>query len=280
MKMFVPLRKKPTVFCIITVWLILALFACPEGMEAQINAYAKVTSVAGTTLNLSNVNQTYHTFAAGEQIVVMQMQDNVIGSNTSNNSSFGSVSTIANAGIYEFATINSVAGMPASLTITGSLVNTYNTSATASVQIISFNKLSTTHYTTSSNITGVAWNGSVGGVVAFQVGGTLTLANSVSADGLGFRGGSLNTNYEVTCEPNVYDTSSSNYAYKGEGIYASSGRNYTNQTGRAPLLNGGGGGSDDNGGGGGGGNYTAGGAGGQGWTCSSATASGAWEVFL
>ena len=104
--MFVPLRKKPTAFWIITVWLILALFACPDSMKAQINAYAKVTSVSGTTLNLSNVNQTYHTFAAGEQIVVMQMQDNVIGSNTSNNSSFGSVSTNANAGIYEFATIN------------------------------------------------------------------------------------------------------------------------------------------------------------------------------
>ena len=194
--------------------------------------------------------------------------------NTSDNSSFGTLSTIANAGTYEIATINSVAGMPSSLTITANLGNTYNTTTNGVVQIISFNQLSAGNYTTTSNITGVAWNGSVGGVVAFWVGGTLTLANSVSADGLGFRGGSLNTNYEVNCEPNVYDTTSSNYAYKGEGIFSSTTINYTNQTGRGPLINGGGGGSDDNGGGGGGGNFTAGGQGGPGWTCTSANASG------
>jgi hypothetical protein len=233
-----------------------------------------VTGIAGTTLSLSNVNQTYHTFAAGEQIIVMQMQDTVIGADTAHNTSFGTVSNIVNAGIYEIATISSVAGMPATMTLSGALTHTYNISTKSSVQIISFNSLSAGNYTTSSNITGVAWNGSVGGVVAFQVGGTLTLANSVSANALGFRGGALNSNYEVDCEPTVYDTISSNYGYKGEGIYASPTISYTTQTGRAPLINGGGGGSDDNGGGGGGGNYTAGGMGGQGWTCTTTNASG------
>ena len=59
---------------------IITLLVLPQKSVAQINAYAKVTSVAAKTLNLSNVNQTYHTFAAGEQIIIMQMQDNVIGS--------------------------------------------------------------------------------------------------------------------------------------------------------------------------------------------------------
>ena len=242
---------------------------------AQINAYARVTAVSGTTLSLSDVNQTYHTFAAGEQIIVMQMQDTVIGADTLDNVSFGTMGSIANAGKYEVATISSVGGMPSSLTITGGLSNVYNTNANTRVQVISFNMLSTTNYTTASSITGVAWNGQVGGVVAFQVGGTLTLGSSVTADGLGFRGGAVNsTAYEVTCEPNVYDTTSTKYGFKGEGIYASPTISYTSHTGRGPLLNGGGGGSDDNGGGGGGGNYTSGGQGGQGWTCTTGTASG------
>lgn len=253
------------------VLLILCLCLYTPDAGAQINAYAKVTAVSGATLSLSNANQTYHTFAAGEQIIVMQMQDNVIGSNTANTATFGTLSTIANAGKYEVATISSVSGMPTSMTLTAALTNTYTISTASSVQIISFNTLSTTNYTTTANIPAVSWNGNVGGVVAFQVGGTLTLANSVTADGQGFRGGAISSAYEVTCEPTVYDATSSNYAYKGEGIYTSTTINYTTHTGRGSLLNGGGGGSDDNGGGGGGGNYTAGGLGGPGWTCTAAT---------
>ena len=251
----------------------LLLLLWPFFIQAQINAYARVTSVSGASFTLSNVNQTYHTFSAGEQIIVMQMQDTVLGANTINDSTFGTIANIANAGKYEVATIGSVAGMPSSLTITAPLANIYNTNA--SVQIISFNLLGASGYTTSSNITGLAWNGSVGGIVAFQVKGKLTLANAVNADGLGFRGGAVNTvSYELRCEPGVYDTTSPKYGFKGEGILFSPTITYTSHTGRAPLANGGGGGSDDNGGGGGGGNYTSGGSGGEGYSCTVANASG------
>src|SRR5450755_1807604 len=64
-------------------------FALPS--MAQINAYARVTAMSGTTLTLTNVNQTYHSFNNGDQIIIMQMQDNVIGSNTTNTSSFGNI---------------------------------------------------------------------------------------------------------------------------------------------------------------------------------------------
>src|SRR5579871_3594626 len=85
--------------------------------NAQINAYAKVTAISGTTLSLSNVNQTYHSFNAGDQVIIMQMQDYVTANNQHNNSSYGSINSIANAGVYEVATIKSVAGLPNSLTI-------------------------------------------------------------------------------------------------------------------------------------------------------------------
>jgi hypothetical protein len=240
--------------------------------NAQINSYARVTAISGTLLTLSNINQTYHSFAAGEQVLVIQMKDAVIGTNTSNNSSFGTISAIASAGFFEMATINTISGT--AMTLNASLTKTYNTAANGRVQVVSFNLLGAGNYTLTSAVTAIPWDGNVGGVLAFQVGGTLTLSNSISADGLGFRGGSGSANYEVNCEPTVYDNTSSNYAYKGEGIEGSSTITYTTHTGRGPLVSGGGGGSDDNGGGGGGSNYTAGGAGGPGYTCTAATASG------
>src|SRR5688572_28606242 len=78
---------------------------------SQVNAYAKVTAITTTAgksvLTMANINQTYHTFAVGEDVIVIQMQDNII-SGTSNNSSFGLLSSIANAGLYEVATINAL----------------------------------------------------------------------------------------------------------------------------------------------------------------------------
>jgi len=242
------------------------------GAYAQINAYAKVTAISGKTLTLSNINQSVHTFTAGEPVLIIQMKDNVIGANTANTAAFGSISSIANAGVYEVAAIATVSGT--TMTLTANPAHTYNTATNASVQVVSFNVLSTTDYTTGSAITAIPWDGNVGGIVAFQVGGTLTLANSVSADGLGFRGGGRSGNFQLNCEPNVYDNISSNYAFKGEGIDGSTTITYTTHTGRGPLANGGGGGSDDNAGGGGGGNYTAGGQGGPGWGCTGASVSG------
>jgi len=84
---------------------------------AQINAYASVSSISGTTLTLSSLNQTYGSFTVGGQIIIMQMQDNVAGSNTTNTSSYGTLSTIANAGMYEVVTVTSIAGLPTSITI-------------------------------------------------------------------------------------------------------------------------------------------------------------------
>jgi hypothetical protein len=239
--------------------------------NAQINAYASVSAISSTTLTLSSINQTYHTFNNGDQIIIMQMQDNVAGSNTTNTSSFGTVSTIANAGKYEVATISSVAGLPGSITITAATTNTYNIGASSSVQIISFRKYGSPNYTTTAAITALPWNGKIGGVVAMQVAGTLTVAYPITADGAGFRGGSASSNYEVNCEPGVYASNSSNYATKGEGIQVNAtGLLY----GRNSLATGAGGGSDDNGGGGGGSNYSAGGQGGAGWTCTTTPSGG------
>src|SRR5687767_4117109 len=95
--------------------------------HAQVNAYAKVTGITTSNgrsvLTISNRNQTYHTFAAAEQVIVMQMQDNVIGGNTNNNAAFGTLSAIGNAGFYDVATIYSVTAT--TMTLTGLLLPTF-----------------------------------------------------------------------------------------------------------------------------------------------------------
>lgn len=239
--------------------------------RAQIlNAYAKVSAVSGSVLSVTNVNQASHTFTVGGKVVLMQMQDDVIGSNTGDVATFGNLSSISSAGLYEIATIASrspATGTPTTITLSSAPANTYHTGANASLQLITYRSMGS-NYTTSNTITGLAWDGNVGGVIAFEVTNTLTLNHPISADLIGFRKGMINSNAVAgSCLPTIYRTSSANQAFKGEGIYKVTDVNYTNARGK--ILNGGGGGNEHNAGGGGGGNYSAGGEGGFGYSCGS-----------
>ena len=235
------------------------------------NAYARVTAVTSSTLlTVSNPNETNHTFTVGGQVIVMQMQDNVIGTNTTNATTFGNLGAIANAGSYEVRTISVVnrsAGTATSIGLSSALSNVYNTGANSKVQVITFRRLSATAFTSTASITGAAWNGSIGGVIALDVGTDFTLSHSITANGIGFRGGAVSRNYYggvATCSTLSPVTSSTRCGVKGEGIFAVT--SATQTSGTAKVLNGGGGGGQDiNGGGGGGGNYTTGGIGGPGW---------------
>jgi hypothetical protein len=240
------------------------------------NAYAAVNSISGTTFSINTSNETNHTFVNGEQVIIMQMQDNVIGTNTLNTVAFGSsVSSIQRTGLWEVKTIQSqtrTGGILQSLTFSTPLANTYTTGTNSSLQVITFRRLSLAAFTTTNNITALAWDGNIGGVVAIEIGTTLNLAHSISANGLGFRGGNRSNNYYgggTTCTLIDYITSSANSAFKGEGIYKSTNANFTNGIARV-ISGGGGGGQDINGGGGGGSNFTAGGIGGIGWNGSAA----------
>ena len=237
---------------------------------AQINAYAKVNSITTNTLSLLNVTESFDSFEDGEQILIYQVQDNTI-SNTSNTTNFGDLNSIQSAGLFELATILShteTAGIPTTITITAPLSNSYNIGANSSLQIISFPELGSPNFTTTSNITGVAWDGNIGGVVAFQVTNKLTLNHDINANSIGFRGGSVSANAtgsaNCTTGNAVYISNSTLYGEKGEGIYKYTNNNFRYSRGK--LLNGGGGGSHHNGGGGGGGNRTLGGEGGSGYS--------------
>lgn len=244
-------------------FLLLLLFCSSYSVgNAQIiNSYARITAVVGASITISavaaEVNETAGAFAIGDRIIVMQMQDNVIGT-TTNSLGFGNISTIASAGLYEIRTIISRTGT--SITLDG-LANTFNIGANSSLQLISFPT-----YCTRGATTGLTWNGSIGGVIAFRCAGTLTLTGSINADGIGFRGRSRSTNFENGCFSSPYAVNDARYGEKGESIYKINVT--TNPEYRyaiEKIANGGGGGVSHNGGGGGGGNMTAGGKGGAGY---------------
>jgi hypothetical protein len=283
---------KTTSTCHFLQLLFISTLIFPSNLYSQvINAYAKVTAISGTTLTLSNVNQTAHSFAVGSHVVIMQMQDDVIGSNTTNASTFGDLSAIGSAGLYEIRRITDIDGnstdgytsaTPTNITL-DVINNTYNTGTNSSVQIISFRQMSTTNYTTTGNISALAWDGNIGGVVAMYVPGTLTLSHNISANALGFRGGTRSNNNSgsvcVAANMSLYRANDPNCGYKGEGIYKNTNNTYNNQ--RAKILNGGGGGVHHNSGGGGGGNYTAGGNGGNGYNnCTTNPAPGIGGIAL
>lgn len=239
--------------------------------QVTYNSYARISNISGTTMTVTNLTEpTSYSFAATQNVIIMQMQDDVIGTNTTNASTFGDLGSNLSAGLWEQKTISAItrSGTTATITLTSAFVNTYNTGANSSLQIISFPLLNSSAYTTTNNVTGTAWTGSIGGIVAFEVGTTLTLNHNISANNLGFRGGTVSTNYYpggTTCDTiaNTWIQGSNIRGQKGEGIYKMT--NALFQHGKAKVLNGGGGGSNINAGGGGGGNWTAGGNGGAGW---------------
>lgn len=254
---------------------LLLLLGSGQLLHAQVNAYARVTNVSGQTLSLSDVDESNDSFEDGEEVIIMQMQDDVLGS-TTNDASFGDLGSIASAGLWEVRTIDAHSesgGVPSSITLLSSLNNSYNINSNARVQVISFPELGSPDHTTSGNITAKDWNGNTGGVLAFEVPGTLTLLDQLDADGAGFRGGAEDNNDAGNCDVGTFRNSNSNaFAEKAEGIHRVTNSNY--EAARGKLLNGGGGGNEHNGGGGGGANFSSGGIGGPGWDCSGDTAGG------
>ncbi len=213
-------------------------------MNAQINGYGKVTAITNhSVLTLSNVNQTYGSFTAGSKAILIQMQGASIGSNTTNASTFGNLSSLNSAGIYEVVTLSTVTSSATAITLSSSIVNSYDVNG--GLQLVTFPLLGTGTYVLTSSITAVAWDGNVGGVVAFYVAGKLNLQASIRADGVGFRGGAKSGEDGGSCDATRWRNSAGNaqYAYKGEGVYIPTSFQLS---AKGKIINGGGGGGQEN----------------------------------
>ena len=137
--------------------------------------------------------------AAGDLVLVMQMQDADISS--SNDSFYGGSSTgsgelaLNNSGMYEYASVSLGYAGGSPIVLTAPLKNPYRTAAYAAgangqrtFQVIRVPQFGAAAL--AGTVTGAPWNGSTGGVVAFDVAGQLNWNSQIiDVTGCGFRGG-------------------------------------------------------------------------------------------
>ena len=177
----------------------------------------------------------------------------------SNAASFGSINSYANAGGYEFKTISSISG--STIYFTTQVSSVYNVAN--SIQIVRVPQYA--NPTVTGTLTAKPWDGITGGVLVFDVSGTLTLQADIDVTATGFRGGlTMNSNPGYHSLNYFYSgTDYNNGVPKGEGIAQMVG-GY--ELGKGAFANAGGGGNAHNAGGGGGSNGGAGGQGGKEFT--------------
>lgn len=224
--------------------------SAPAGVA--VNDYARVISISSTTVQLSTTTG----FTANSRALIVQMKGASV--TRTDSAVHGDVTAYNSAGRFEYVKILSVSG--SSVTLETAPMVSFNTAG--SVQMVSVPVF--TGGTLTQNVIPQPWNGQTGGVVAFDVTGTLTLNANVDATGRGFLGGAL-------ASSTLFDNCSSdqfNYTgpvqagtgNKGEGIVPNA---TSHAARRGHNGNGGGGGNITDAGGGGGGNIGAGGLGGR-----------------
>lgn len=229
---------------------------CQTQISGIINQYAAVTAydACNNEFSLSSISG----FEPGMKVIIIQMQGAQI--NTSNDASFGNITSIGQAGKYETAEILTVS--PGGIVLKHFPVNTYDFNG--KVQVVSLPEYDAAYV--NGTLTCASWNGQTGGVLALKVSGQLITDANIDVSGKGFRGGisdvagTNNCSFITNANDYFYEQSNWRGAPKGEGI-AMIIANHEN--GRGAQANGGGGGNDHNSGGGGGSNLTAGGQGGE-----------------
>jgi uncharacterized repeat protein (TIGR01451 family) len=260
---------------------------------------------ANTTVTVGTSRGAATPIAVGDLVLVIQMQGAQIDSTNTDSygdgvpsaTASGYLSTSFIAGLYEYATVRSVAGAVVGLNgagTNGGLVNTFVNAAESATQgrqrfqIIRVPQYSSATLSSVTPPAAVAWDGSTGGIVALDVANDLNLnGTTIDTTGQGFRPGLQRTRSGATGLANTdYRTATANTAngQKAEGIAGTAkwttgaldtvGDGYPNgDFGRGAPGNAGGGGTDgnpaandQNSGGGGGGNGGAGGQGGNTWS--------------
>ncbi len=192
--------------------------------------YPGVTAAQGSTTITVGTTPTGNTttpIAKGDLLLLMQMQGAAI--NTANTNAYGTVTGTPTAGTYEYAVAASPVSATGSLTLVGKLTNAYTTNTSGNTfQVIRIPQYSS--LTVSGAVTGLAWNGATGGVLALEVAGATSFNTgaSLNMDGKGFRGGAALINAIDGANDTYVSLAGSTYASKGEGIAGSPFQVYSN----------------------------------------------------
>jgi len=221
-----------------------------------VNVYHSVTAIShacSTVVGLDAVTG----ISAGDRVVVIQMQGAVV--DVSATDQHGSITSIGQAGRFEFATVAAVDPSQRRVVLRERLQVPYDISGSVQFIRVSHSR----NAAIVAPVTAPAWNGRTGGVVVIEVQDSLLFQSDINVFGRGFAGGAL-WNSGTTCS--VQDvtgaTNSQRVAQKGSGIAVTQA---AHAGGRGRWASGGGGGAAHNSGGGGGGNAGAGGRGGNQW---------------
>ncbi|MBP6686377.1 MAG: T9SS type A sorting domain-containing protein [Lacibacter sp.] len=254
----------------ILICLSLTAFFTPQKSEGQsisgtVNSYFKITHYIPSynALRVQNISG----LTTGDRVLIIQMKGATINT-TTNSSSFGNLTnapTLGGAGMYEFATICGL--LNDTIVFEREFINTYDFDE--SVQMVHVPVY--TNVTINGTLTAAPWDAStgLGGVIAIEATGTITLNADINANGTGYSGGSLlefpNCSFFTTSSLFAYSlpavlNNNANGAYKGEGINTTIA---ALEGGKGKQANGGGGGNNHNTGGGGGSNFGTGGGGGN-----------------
>ncbi|HAB89878.1 MAG TPA: hypothetical protein DCF84_05020 [Bacteroidetes bacterium] len=232
------------------------------------NDYAQVTSFNYCTNEVIIQTSSIGAFTTpGNEIILIQM--NGAPREISDDQNHGRhLNDLATAGYYEIHSINQAltTSNPGELRLrfVHNIEAVFDVSQ--SVQVVTFPKYTSANV--SNAVTGQFWNGTTGGVVAFQAQDSISIAATINASEAGCQGGEVQPDFDcfgISGFPGFDGTSLDNGGEKGEG----SGDAWA-QNGRGRNGSGGGGGNDHNCGGGGGGNAGQGGQGGltSGFFCS------------
>ena len=219
------------------------------------NAAIGTTSITVASSSLNANGRFAAPLAAGDLLLLMQPQGATI--NSTDASSYGTVTALNNAGRYQLV---EVAAVPSATTITLSCRVLAAFTTAGHTQVVRVPRYTTLDVAAGTAVMAAAWNGSTGGVLVVETTGNVTLGTGATLDvsALGFRGGAVEQSSDVPVNADLgYRSASAGYgAEKGESIAGSSpdydalGGRY----GRGAAANGGGGGNAHNAAGGGGAN--------------------------
>lgn len=228
-------------------------------ISGVVNQYAKVTYVTSPATSPAKIVVNNTVFSPNDKVMIIQMKGATI--DTSNSASFGFISALNSAGLYEFGVVNYLSGD--TVVLKGPICNNY--SVKDSVQLIKV-AVYTSPVTVTGTLTCAPWANGVGGVLVIDASDSITLNADIDVSFNGFLGGNI-FGINFNCGANDYVSPANGLSSldgeKGEGI-----AQYVpgKECGRAPSANGGGGAGAGNTPAGGGGNYGGGGNGGAQWS--------------
>jgi hypothetical protein len=222
---------------------------------------ADINELSGS-YSFTNAVNPYQQAAIGKGDLIMIIQVQGADIITTDDAQYGQITNYNGTGRYEFRTVYEVSGN--TILLCENLTNSYTQSGRSRAQVVRVPRLNQLTVAAGAVITGRAWDGARGGIVALEANDAVLINGQISANAIGFRGGIDDKNSSSASGNTInaiYRTTLTTTAGgKGESI-AGNANDYLSllngANGRGAPANGGGGGNGHNSGGGGGSNANA-----------------------